>query len=77
MRLFNWGIHYNISNDPIVLSRHIIISTFLITVLAGFNELGFNKSSRFYKSAMTSKHFFTSKKLGFNEYSGIMFRAIR
>ena len=30
-RLFNWDIHYGVIDDPIVLLRHSVISTFVIT----------------------------------------------
>ena len=41
-------------------------------MLAGFNEIGFNESSRFNESVLTSKLFLLQKKFGFNEYPGLM-----
>ena len=42
------------------------------TVLAGFNEFGFNKSSRFSESVFDLKNFLLHKKFRFNEYPGLM-----
>ena len=40
-------------------------------MLAGFNEFGFNESSRFNESVLTSNIFLLNKKFGFNEYPGL------
>ena len=42
----------------------------LCTVLAGFNEFGFNESSRFNESIFDLKIFLLHKNFGFNEYPG-------
>ena len=44
---------------------------YLFTVLTGFNEFGFNESSRFSESVLTSKVFLLHRKFGFNEYPGL------
>ena len=46
----------------------VTILTNVFTVLAGFNEFGFNESSRFNESVLTSKVFLLHKKFGFNKY---------
>ena len=46
------GIEIKIASLPVTLQQN--------TVLAGFNEFGFNESSRFNESVLTSKVFFTS-----------------
>ena len=48
-----------------------ILSGEQCTVLAGFNEFGFNESSRFNELVLTSKLFLLHKKFGFNEYPGL------
>ena len=40
-------------------------------MLAGFNEFGFNESSRFNELIFAFKYFLLHKNFGFNEYPGL------
>ena len=44
------------------LSLSGFIKSYKSTVLVGFNEVGFNESSRFNKSVLPLKHFLLHKK---------------